>query len=217
MRKMARKTGLQKAGMKQKTRMNRGEKRPVAGREEILSTARAIGERQGWAGVTIRSVARELGYTSPLLYEHFRNKEDLLTQIAVKAIAQLEKDLTEKLPADSQAALLTMAERYWRFMLEHKQLYRLMNGMDGVPIDNNTVGTSSQSLCKVIAGAVRPLAGKSATQADALMLADELWALLHGMAALYLDRSAPFDTKRVVNSALRLVSGATITASQTAS
>ncbi len=196
--------------------MNRGRKRPVAGREEILSTARAIGEREGWTAVTIRSVAHELGYTSPLLYEHFRNKEDLLTQIAVEVIALLEKELTEKLPADSRAALLSMAERYWRFMLEHKQLYRLMNGMDGVPIDNDMVGRSAQALCKVIAGAVRPLAGKDATEADTRMLGDELWALLHGMAALYLDRSAPFDLERVVNSAMRLVSGAAITPSQAA-
>jgi AcrR family transcriptional regulator len=39
------------------------------------------------AAVTIRSVAHELGYTSPLLYEHFRDKDDLLTRIAVEAIA----------------------------------------------------------------------------------------------------------------------------------
>jgi AcrR family transcriptional regulator len=62
-----------------KTRMSRGRKCPVAGREQILAAARAIGVRQGWAAVTIRSVAHELGYTSPLLYEHFRDKEDLLT------------------------------------------------------------------------------------------------------------------------------------------
>jgi AcrR family transcriptional regulator len=200
-----------------KIRMSRGRKRPVASREEILSAARAIGEREGWTAVTIRSVARELGYTSPLLYEHFRNKEDLLTQIAVEVIALLEKELTKKLPADSRAAFLSMAERYWKFMLEHKQLYRLMNGMDGVPIDNDMVGRSAQSLCKVIASVVRPLAGKNATEADTRMLADELWALLHGMAALYLDRSAPFDLARVVNCAMRLVSGATVPASETAS
>ena len=28
-----------------------------------------------------------------------------------------------------------MVERYWSFMLENKHLYRLMNGMDGVPLD----------------------------------------------------------------------------------
>jgi AcrR family transcriptional regulator len=158
--------------------------------------------------VTIRSVARELGYASPLLYEHFRDKEELLTQIAVEAIALLEARLTENLPEDRAAALLTMAERYWMFMLEHTQHYRLMNGMDGAPIDKEVVGRSAQSLCKAIGDMVRPLAGENATQADSQVLADELWALLHGMAALYLDRFAPFDLTRVTNAAMRLISGA---------
>ena len=191
-----------------KTRMNRGRKRPVAGTAEILSAARIIGVRNGWGAVTIRSVAQKLGYTSPLLYEHFRNKQDLLTQIAVEAIAMLEKELTADLPPDHAAAVAKMAERYWTFMLEHKQLYRLANGMDGVPIDREVVGKSAQSLCTVIADIVRPLVGGKATHADAQLLADELWALLHGMAALSLDRFAPFDLTRATNAAMKLIRGA---------
>ena len=190
-----------------KTRMSRGSKRPVAGRDEILDSARAIGVRDGWRAVTIRAVAHELGYASPLLYEHFRDKEDLLTQIAVEALVRLEAKLTENLPKASRAAALTMIERYWTFMLEHPQLYRLMNGMDGVPIEREAVNRSAQSLCTVIGAVVRPLAGKNSTDADAQTLADELWALLHGMATLYLDRSAPFDIERVTNAALRLITG----------
>ena len=189
-------------------RMSRGRRRPVAGREHILSAARTIGVRHGWRAVTIRSVAHELGYASPLLYEHFRDKEDLLTQIAVEAIAILENRLTENLPKDGNAAVLIMVERYWTFMLEHTQLYRLMNGMDGAPIDKDAVSRSSQNLCQVIGDRVQPLAGEGATAVDGQTLADELWALLHGMAALHLDRFVPFELERVTNAALRLIGGA---------
>src|SRR5215469_6491375 len=195
-------------GTNRKTRMNRGRKRPVAGREEIFSAARAIGVRNGWGAVTIRSVAQKLGYTSPLLYEHFRDKQDLLTQIAMEAIAMLEKELTADLPADHSAAATKMTERYWTFMLEHKQLYRLANGMDGVPIDRNVVASSALSLCTVIVGIVQPLMADNATQAEAQMLADELWALLHGMASLHLDRFAPFDLARITTAAMTLIRGA---------
>lgn len=95
-----------------KTRMSRGRRRPVAGREEILAAARAIGIREGWRAVTIRSVAHELGYASPLLYEHFRDKEDLLTEIVIDALGQLQARLTEKLSSDRRAAFVTMVERY---------------------------------------------------------------------------------------------------------
>ena len=194
-----------------KTRMRRGRKRPVAGREEIVATARAIGVREGWDAVTIRSVAQKLGYTSPLLYEHFRDKQDLLTQIAAEGIACFEKELTANLPTDNKAALEKMAERYWTFMLENKQLYRLMNGMDGVPLDKPAGGKSAQSLCKAIADRVRAFTGKKVTEADAQMLADELWALLHGMAALHMGEiCAKFDVTRITDAAMRLIRGARV-------
>jgi hypothetical protein len=101
-----------------------------------------------------------------------------------------------------------MVERYWTFMLEHTQLYRLVNGMDGVPIDKAVVGRSAQSLCKVVAEAVRPLLGENAGEADGQILADELWALLHGMSALYMDRVAPFYLARAINAVMTLIQGA---------
>jgi AcrR family transcriptional regulator len=153
-------------------------------------------------------VAHELGYTSPLLYEHFRDKSDLLTQIAVEAIALLATRITEQLPEDGHAAIATMIERYWAFMLGQTQIYRLINGMDGVPIDKDVVGRSAQSLCKAIGEAVRPLVGENANDEDGQLLADQVWALLHGMAALYLDRFAPFDLMRATNAAMKLIRGA---------
>lgn len=191
-----------------KTRMSRGKRRAVAGREEILAAARAIGVREGWKSVTIRSVGQQLGYASPLLYEHFRDKEDLLTQIAVGALGELEARLTEKLPSDPRAAVAYMVERYWTFMLEHTQLYRLVNGMDGVPIDKSAMVRSAQSLCKAVAAAVQPLLGENAREGDGQMLADATWALLHGMAALFMDRVAPFDLKKATHAVMSLIDGA---------
>jgi AcrR family transcriptional regulator len=191
-----------------KTRMSRGKRRPVAGRQEILAAARDIGVREGWKAVTIRSVAQELGYSSPLLYEHFRDKEDLLTEIAVDTLGQLEARLAGKLPSDRLVAVVNMVERYWTFMLEHTQLYRLVNGMDGVPIDKTVVSRSARSLCRAVAEAVRPLLGENAGEVDGQILADELWALLHGMSALYMDRVAPFDLARVTNAVMTLIQGA---------
>jgi hypothetical protein len=106
-----------------------------------------------------------------------------------------------------RAAVVNMVERSWTFMLEHTQLYRLVNGMDGVPIDKTVVGRSAQSLCRVVAEAVRPLLGGNAAEADGQLLADELWALLHGMSALYMDRVAPFDLVMVTNAVMTLIQG----------
>ena len=178
----------------------------ASGWHQVLA-GRAIGVGNGWEAVTIRAVASKLGYTSPLLYEHFRDKKDLLTQIAVDALSLLQTSLALDLPKARRPAAVAMIERYWTFMLENAQLYKLMNGMDGELIGNEAVGQSAQSLCKFIAATLRPLAGNNATEADAMMLTEEPWALLHGMAALYLHRSVPFELERVVKGGLRLIAG----------
>ena len=191
-----------------KTRLRGGRRRPVAGRADILEAARAIGVRDGWGAVTIRAVATKLGYSSPLLYEHFRDKEHLLTEIAVDGLNRLHAELAVDLPESSRAAAVVMIDRYWRFVVENTQLYRLMNGMDGRLIDNEAIGQAAQSFCGFLADAILPLLGKDATVAEAMVLTYELWALLHGMAALYLDRSIPFDSAEVVDAGLRLIAGA---------
>lgn len=191
-----------------KTRLRSGKRRPVAGRADILDAAREIGVREGWSAVTIRAVANKLGYSSPLLYEHFRDKEHLLTEIAVDGLNQLHAFLAADLPSERRQAVVMMMERYWRFVIEDTQLYRLMNGMDGALINNEEIAQAAQPFCMFLAGVVQPLLGKDATETEAMLFTYELWALLHGMAALHLDRSISFDVERVVGAGLRLIAGA---------
>jgi AcrR family transcriptional regulator len=177
-------------------------------REQILAAARSIGVRMGWKAVTIRAVARRLGYTSPLLYEHFRDKEDILTQLAIEGQLCLAKELAKELPKAPDAAVLLMVERYWSFMLRNKQIYQLMNGMDGVPIDRKKVGSIALGSFEATKAVVRAWLIEENAEADRVdVLMDELWAVLHGMAALYLDRSAAFDLGRAQNCVAKLLLG----------
>lgn len=190
-----------------KTRMSRGKKRPVAGRDAIMETALAIGIQKGWKAVTIRSVAQHLGYASPLLYEHFQNKEDLLTQIAVRGLSQMEAALMHDLPEKPVHRIARMAERYWDFILEHTSLYRLMNGMDGAWIDHDVMRHAAHAICAVVAAEVRPLLHPQAGPSMASQLSEELWALLHGMAALHLDRDIPFARRQIASACIRFIHG----------
>jgi AcrR family transcriptional regulator len=85
-------TGPKERHAQVKTRKIRGAIRPVAGRREIFAAARSIGVRSGWKAVTIRAVAQQLGYTSPLLYEHFRDKQEILTELAIDGQVSLSRN-----------------------------------------------------------------------------------------------------------------------------
>jgi AcrR family transcriptional regulator len=194
--------------MKPATRKHRGAVRPVAGRQEILDAARSIGIRSGWKAVTIRAVAQQLGYSSPLLYEHFRDKQELLTELAIEGQVSLADALMRDLPADPYDALLSMVDRYWSFMLENEQVYRLMNGMDGVAIDREKVTAFSQRRFEAAIAILQAwLTTACGSGSGAAPLFDDLWAVLHGMAILHLDRSAPFAVGRAKECVSKLLIG----------
>lgn len=196
-----------------KTRKNGDKIRPVAGRAEILAAARSIGIRMGWKAVTIRAVAQQLGYTSPLLYEHFRDKQEILSELAIEGQLVLARELQTDLPADPYRAILSMADRYWSFMLENKQLYRLMNGMDGALIDRDRVTAVALREFEAATAIVQAwLVAACGCGSGAGPLVDDLWAVLHGMAILHLDRSAPFDVSRAKKCVTRILIGTMVQA-----
>jgi hypothetical protein len=80
------------------------------------------------------------------LYEHFRDKQEILTELAIEGQTALAGEILRDVPENPYRALLSMAEWYWSFMLANKQLYRLMNGMEGVVIDRDSVTAASQRL-----------------------------------------------------------------------
>ena len=93
-------------------------------------------------------------------------------------------------------------------MLKNKQIYRLMNGMDGVPIDGEELGSLAQRSFGPAKAVIRAwLIGGNGEAYGTDVLMDELWAVLHGMAALYLDRSAAFDLKRAQDCVAKLLLG----------
>ena len=50
-------------------------------RETILKTAARLFAAQGFDGTTTLQIAREAGATEPLIYYHFKGKDDLFTRI----------------------------------------------------------------------------------------------------------------------------------------
>ncbi len=137
------------------------------------------------------SGGKDAGLYCAIAYQHFRDKQEILTQLAMEGQLSLAKELVRELPEASDDAVRLMVERYWTFMLENKQVYRLMNGMDGVPIEREKVGNVAQDSFEAAKAILRAwLIDEKAAAIDVDVLLEEVWAVLHGMAALYLDRSA---------------------------
>ena len=72
---------------------------PVPGRKnikkkrKIIEAASRLFAEQGYDGTTTVQIVKEAGATEPLLYYHFKDKEDLFTTILMSAFEQIFKKL----------------------------------------------------------------------------------------------------------------------------
>lgn len=109
-------------------------------RKMILDTALNIAISEGWNSVTIRKIAQTIEYTPPIIYEHFKNKEDLFNELVLMGHRMLHKgyDLAKQAESDPRKILLLLSVNHWDFAFNHKELYQLMFNFSR-PIPNDEI------------------------------------------------------------------------------
>jgi AcrR family transcriptional regulator len=90
-------------------------------RQSIIRTATALFARQGFDGTTTAQIALEGNFTEPLLYYHFRGKDDLFTHI-IDTIFSTYFSRFDALPKETS----TQFEKIKRLIAFHFQFVREM-------------------------------------------------------------------------------------------
>jgi len=108
-------------------------------RKGILTAAREIALREGWQAVTIRKVAERIEYSPSMIYEYFVSKEAILLELLCEGFLQLDVVLKTARGSceDYEERIIRMAEAYWEFAMRNPELYQVMHGLNGVPLDGN--------------------------------------------------------------------------------
>lgn len=173
--------------------MSANQPRPSRSRatsESILVAARKIARERGWAAVTIRAIGDELGYASPIIYEHFKNKEATIAAAARHGFQELAIALTSaKGEPGTDDRIVSLAHTYVAFAQRHPELYRVMHGMDGAETDAVTISEGAGLVCGIAHGEiVKWVEQTKAPVPDSLAATEALWCLVHGIVALTLAR-----------------------------
>jgi len=96
-------------------------------RQKILDEAIGTIYREGIDRITMRALAEKLGHSPATIYLHFKNKEDLINEIALYGFLRLEATARPVLDIeDPVEAVAEGARRYVDFGLCNSELYRLM-------------------------------------------------------------------------------------------
>lgn len=75
-------------------------KQPEAVRRALLDAAARLAEEQGFAAVTIQSVAQAAGVTKGGLFHHFTNKQALIEGMVADQLDQLDAAIDEQIAGD---------------------------------------------------------------------------------------------------------------------
>jgi AcrR family transcriptional regulator len=148
-------------------------------RDQLTRAARDIAESEGWAAVTMRRLAAEIGVTQPVLYSAFpEGRQAIIDGVAVSGFSAIATALEA---VDPEPMLRLSA--YLDFAVDQPQVYEAMFSMpSGLPF-----GASSGP---------EPLRRAFAAIQDAFPGPDEIraevaWASIHGLATLQISGRLP--------------------------
>jgi len=97
-------------------------------RQAVLNTARAIIARRGIEGLSMRILAEKADYSPSTLYRYFKNKEEILDELAQQALAHSLKQTENWAQPDSDPVetVLRSGMNLYYFAREHPTQYTLM-------------------------------------------------------------------------------------------
>ena len=153
-------------------------------REQIVAAALALVEENGLESITMRSLARRLGYSPASLYMHFRGKDELLRAVAAQTVGTLlERSERAAMESDPAEGLRAFAEQLLGFARNSHALDRLIfDETPGSPFGSEEEalrGRLFQTLAALVARS-----SKSVPADDAELAAALAWGELRGIARL---------------------------------
>jgi AcrR family transcriptional regulator len=168
-------------------------------RAALVRAAIELLEESGESELSLRAVARRAGVSPAAPYRHYADREALLSAVAAVGYRDLAERLAVAHPAPSTPEqLATVAIAYVQFALERPALFRIMFGE---PCDRDN--DERVAATAAVSHYVRAIVQRSFPQADADALATAVWALVHGLAFLYLDGKLDASTPSVVAERIR--------------
>lgn len=165
-------------------------------RETILAAARGLVLEEGFASLSIRKLAERIGYAPGTIYLYFKDRDGLVRELCVRGFAALSEEMKLRSNvADPRKRVVALLRAYAGFALDNPETYRLSFMEDpkfaaemlrAEPLEGED-GAGTQAFALLIE-ALRGMkrAKEIAAGEDLNLLAEVLWAGVHGVVSLKL-------------------------------
>lgn len=159
-------------------------------KEALMRAALELIAEKGPGGFTFAEAARSAGVSPAAPYRHFRDRDELLANVAMRGFEQFEAALTRAWDQGRPhpfAAFERLGRAYLQFARSEPAYYSAMFEA-GVPLDSTpelrqagerafgVLRSATEALIALIPAGSRP---------PAMMVALHIWSLSHGIASLF--------------------------------
>jgi AcrR family transcriptional regulator len=159
-------------------------------KEALINAALELIAQKGPAGFTFAEAARWAGVSPAAPYRHFRDREELLSDVARRGFDQFEAVLAQAWHGgrpDPFTALDRVGKAYLRFARNEPAYYSAMFEAGIPPEASPELREASERAFAVLRGATERLVATMPAQQrpPVLMMALHIWAMSHGIASLF--------------------------------
>jgi AcrR family transcriptional regulator len=183
-------------------------------KEALIRAALELIAKKGPAGFTFAEAARWAGVSPAAPYRHFRDRDELLSDVARRGFDLFEQTLKrawdEGRPTPS-AAFDRLGKAYLEFARAEPAYYSAMFEA-GIPLDTNAeLREAGERAFGVLRAATESLVATMPKQSrpPVMMMALHIWALSHGIASLFgrgdaAQRRLPMTPEELLEAAVLL-------------
>ena len=163
----------------------------VAFRTRAAEAATGLFAAHGYAAVTMRALAEELGVSTMTPYRYLPGgKDELIALVRTSAFRSFADALEAGIAKsrDPEDRLRRLKHAYLAFAVSHADAYRIMFELRGAEDTGRWPELEAQAARAfgVLHGAVRLAIDAGVLEGDSLTIAHILWAGAHGLASLHL-------------------------------
>jgi AcrR family transcriptional regulator len=168
----------------------RRERERQALRQRILDAARELFAEHGYEAVTMREIAARIEYSATALYKHFADKESLVRELCRQDFFAFAQRLVDAVSAgDPLERFVRSGLAYLDFAATHPQHYRLMfmGELPPTPPEEGERDDPTLNAYVFVRGLAEELLRAELLRPelkDADLVAQTVWAAVHGVAAL---------------------------------
>jgi len=161
-------------------------------RMQILDAARDLFVSKGVAAVTMREIAKKIGYSPTAIYLHFKDKESLIKTLCITDFKTLGTELASIMQITAPVErMVALGAAYARFALNYPNHYRLLFMADRPEYEINEQeidpSIDAYQLLNTVVNEVFEKGYFLTSITAPALIAQTIWAGIHGVCSLQIS------------------------------